>query len=150
MYTGLLHLHSTMRYLVLIALLAAFTKSLIAFAQNGKFGKLENALSASALGLTHLQIVFGIIMLFVSPKAKLAFSDMGMAMKDGLLRFYSVEHGLMMIIAAVLITVGRSKAKKATDDVAKNKKIALFYGLGLAIIFSMIPWPFLRDFGTWI
>jgi len=42
--------------------------------------------------------------------------------------------------AIVLITIGWSKHKKKTDDTSKFKTIAIFYGLGLLLILSRIPW----------
>jgi hypothetical protein len=39
-----------------------------------------------------------------------------------------------------LITIGWSKHKKLTDATAKFKTFAVFYGLGLLLILSRIPW----------
>jgi len=70
-------------------------------------------------------------------------------MKDSMNRFYAVEHISMMIIAIALITVGYSRGKKQEESKRKYKTVAIFYGLGLLIIFAMIPWPFMKEFGTW-
>ena len=61
-------------------------------------------------------------------------------MKTKEVRLLAVEHPLMMIIAIVLITIGWSKHKKKTTDTAKFKMFAIFYGLGLLVILSRIPW----------
>ena len=47
-----------------------------------------------------------------------------------------------MLIAIVLITIGYSRSKRATDAVAKQRLIGIFYGLGLLLILASIPWPF--------
>ena len=78
----------------------------------------------------------GIILYFVSPLGSASFGQMS----DKALRLTSLEHPLINIIAIVLITIGWSKHKKATESVAKFKSIALFYGLGLVLILSRIPW----------
>jgi hypothetical protein len=65
---------------------------------------------------------------------------MGATMKDAVIRLYTVEHPLMMILAIVLITVGFSKHKKQTTDKGKFKTLAIFYGLGLLFVLSRIPW----------
>jgi NADH:ubiquinone oxidoreductase subunit 2 (subunit N) len=67
-------------------------------------------------------------------------------MKNNVFRFFTVEHSLMMLIAIVLITVGHSKAKKATTDEKKFKTLAIFFTLALIIILAAIPWPF-REVG---
>jgi hypothetical protein len=43
-------------------------------------------------------------------------------------------------LAITLITIGWSKHKKATTSGAKFKCIAIFYGLGLLLILSRVPW----------
>ena len=84
----------------------------------------------------HIQLLVGFILYFVSPLGSEAFG----LMKDAALRLTSLEHPLTNIIAIVLITIGWSKHKKAATSEAKFKSIALFYGLGLALILSRIPW----------
>jgi hypothetical protein len=59
-----------------------------------------------------------------------------------------MEHILMMLIAAVLITIGRRKSENATDSVLKHKRILVFYVIGLLIILAGIPWPGLRSFAS--
>jgi hypothetical protein len=52
-----------------------------------------------------------------------------------------------MLVAMALVTIGHSKAKKATTDVEKFKKIKVFYTLALIIILATIPWPFREALG---
>lgn len=67
---------------------------------------------------------------------------MGEAMKSTVMRFWLVEHLIGMLIGITLITVGRISAKKATEDSAKFKKIAIFFTIGIIVILASIPWPF--------
>jgi len=52
-----------------------------------------------------------------------------------------VEHSTMMIIAIILITMGRIMSKKATTDQAKFKKLFWFNFIALLVILAAIPWP---------
>ncbi|MTI22587.1 cytochrome B [Fulvivirga sp. RKSG066] len=141
MYDILRHAHSGLRWLVLIALVIAIFN---AFSKKGKpFTSGDKKLSLFALIFTHLQFVIGLILYFVSPKVVFA----GTSMKSEVLRFYLVEHSLIMILAIVLITIGYSKAKRATIDAKKFKTIGIFYLIGLLLILAGIPWPF-RDLGA--
>lgn len=88
----------------------------------------------------HIQFVIGLILYFVSPIVRMALSDMGGAMKNSELRFWSVEHTLMMLVAIVMITIGYSKAKRS--ELSGHKFIAIFYLIGLLVILAAIPWPF--------
>lgn len=140
MYTGLLHLHSSLRYIVLILLVIAIVKALVGWLGRKPFTGADNKIGTALLGATHLQIVIGLILYFVSPTVEVAMSDFGAAMKDTNLRFWAVEHVTLMLIAAVLVTVGRVLSKKATDDLKKHKRAAIFFSIAFALIMQAIPW----------
>ena len=70
-------------------------------------------------------------------------------MKDAALRFYGMEHLIGMLIAIVIVTIGRKIAEKQELPAQKNKKIAIWYTLGLVLIFASIPWPFRGLGGQW-
>ncbi len=136
MYTGLQHLHSGWRYVVLVLLLIA-----VIAAFNGLIGKKNytegnRKLNLFALISVHIQLLIGLGLYVVS--TRVMTSDMGAAMKDGATRYWTVEHVALMLIAIVLITVGHSKSKKAINAAAKFKSIAIFYTLGLAFILTGI------------
>ena len=57
-------------------------------------------------------------------------------------RYFSMEHALMMIIAWLLVHVGRSMVKRGTTDAQKHKRTLIYFGIALIIILLMIPWPF--------
>ena len=126
MYTGLLHTHAMLRYVVLILLVIAIFKALTAGARVYTEG--DRKLNLFAMISAHVQLLIGLILYAVSPYRN--FSQMS----DPIIRYWSVEHISIMILALVLITVGHSKSKKATDSHAKHKAIALFYALGLIVI----------------
>ncbi len=67
-------------------------------------------------------------------------------MKNSMLRFYAVEHILVMLIALALIHIGKSKAKKAKTDVRKHKISAIFFTIAFVLILSRIPWEKLLNF----
>jgi hypothetical protein len=49
-----------------------------------------------------------------------------------------------MLIGIALITIGHIKAKKASTDSAKFQSIFIFFLIGLVLIVSRIPWPFME------
>ncbi len=77
---------------------------------------------------------------FVSPITKAAFNDFGAAMKNADLRFYAVEHIFLMIIALVLIHIGRAKSKNSVAPWKKHRSAAVYYGISLVLILAAIPW----------
>lgn len=136
MYEIIQKAHSGWAYLVLITLVIAVVNALIGRNAKKEFSAQDRKIALFALIATHLQLVFGFVIYFISP---LGMASLGQ-MSDKALRLTSLEHPLINIIAIALITIGWSKHKKAADSQAKFKSIFLFYGLGLLLILSRIPW----------
>jgi hypothetical protein len=141
MYTGFLHIHNTLRWLILISLAITLIKYLIGWLGNRPWKKIDNILGIVFTSLMDLQLLAGLILyFFLSPITKMALSDFGAAMKDVDLRFYAVEHFSMMLIAVVLVHIGRAKSKKARTDQAKFKIASIFFLIALVLIITAIPW----------
>ncbi len=141
MYTGFLHLHDTLRWLLLIVIAITVVKYLIGWLGKKPWTKIDNVLGIVFTSLMDLQLLTGLVLyFFLSPVTKLALSDFGAAMKDAGLRFYAVEHISMMVIAVVLVHVGRAKSKKAKTDLSKFKTASIFFLIALALILAAIPW----------
>ncbi|HLW14629.1 MAG TPA: hypothetical protein VKX30_03900 [Flavobacteriaceae bacterium] len=142
MYTGVLHLHSFWAYLVLGVLLITVINSIAGLAGKKEFVAKDFRLALFSLIVTHIQLLVGLILWFVSPLGLKAISTAGMGevMGNSAIRLNVVEHPLMMIIAVILITIGYSKHKKKLESSAKFKTIVIFYILTLVVILSRLPW----------
>lgn len=141
MYTGFLHLHDTLRWILLLSLITTLVKYLIGWLGSQRWKKTDNLMGIVFTSLMDVQLLVGLVLyFFLSPITKLAISDFGAAMKNADLRFYAVEHLSMMLIAVVLVHIGRAKSKKAVGDVAKFRIATIFYGLALVVILAAIPW----------
>ena len=141
MYTGFLHLHNTLRWLILLSLVITLVKYISGWLGNQPWKKTDNILGIVFTSLMDLQLLTGLVLyFFLSPVTKLAMADFGAAMKDSGIRFYAVEHFSMMLIAVVLVHIGRAKSKKAKTDLAKFKTVTIFFLLALVIILAAIPW----------
>ena len=94
-----------------------------------------------------IQLLLGLLLYFSNSWFDHLKSGMANTMKDPLQRFFTVEHTTMMILAWILVHVGRTSVKRAATDAAKHKKMLLFFGLALLLILAAIPWPFRADIG---
>jgi hypothetical protein len=130
----MIHAHSGLRLLILLFLLAAIVKSLMGWFGKKPFGKSDNLIAILLLSVTHLQIIVGIVVYAMSDMVKAGLLDMSATMKNSGLRFWALEHGIVMLLVVVLITVGRVKSKKAATDELKHKKGAIFYLIALVLI----------------
>ncbi len=134
MYTGLLHTHSLLRYVVLILLIVVIIQSLMGWLSRKPYGALDNRLGLFLFISTHTQLLVGLILFFVSPFVQFS----GAAMKDPSTRYWLVEHNTAMLIAIVLITLARTTSKKMHDSNAKHKRMFIFNAIALVIILVTI------------
>ena len=144
MYSTILNLHSYWAYLVLLVLILATVNALIKSFGGKEYGAKDFRISLFTLIVSHIQLLIGLILYFVSPRFKSWGELGGKVMSDSLLRLYLVEHPLINIIAVALITIGYSKHKKKLTSKLKLKTIAIFYTIALVLLLSRIPWS------TWL
>ena len=141
MYSLIRNLHSYLAYLVLLVLILAILNAFIGKIKGKDFESKDLRLSLYGLILSHIQLLIGLILYFVSPWFN-QWSNLGVGgvMKAAQARLYLVEHPFTNIIAIILITIGWSLHKRQSDPGKKFLRIALFYGFGLLLLLSRIPW----------
>ena len=107
MESGLLHLHNFLRWVILFFLLIALIQSLAK----------KPGLRKTSLWLliaSHITLLIGLYQYFTSAVGYKLIQANGFAavMKDGIMRFWAVEHISGMLIAIILITIARGKSKR--------------------------------------
>ncbi len=139
MYISLKEAHNLLGMILLFGLFLIVMIILISFLRKKPFGKCSKITALTGLFLIHTQVSIGFILYFLSPLGKNNFSVDSMG--HPISRFYLVEHPVGMILAAILITMGYSKAKKAgISSRGKYKRILICYGIAFSIIAYLIPW----------
>lgn len=126
MMTGLLHLHSLLRWVILVLLVWAWINSL-----RNKNGKEVKFLTITS----HIMLLIGLIQYFFGKNGMVNLQEMS----GKAARFYGIEHPLTMIIAIVLITIAGVSVRKGKT----NAK--WFYLIALILIISRIPWPWAAE-----
>ena len=134
-------LHSYMAYVALAVLFLAVANAITGLIGKRIFnmGK-DLRLSLFALILCHIQLLIGLLLYFISPNGFSALQEFGMGGLTSAARLLAVEHPFVNILAIIFITVGWSRHKKFVEGDKKFKSIAIFYGIGLLLILSRIPW----------
>lgn len=136
MYNIIKGLHSGFRYIIFILLVLAIVQALIGMFGKKPYTEANRKINLFAMISMHTQLLIGIVLAFLSPLVQ--FGNMGAAMKDTIIRYWTVEHWVMMVFAVILITIGHSKSKKALDAINKHRAVAMFYGLALIVILVAI------------
>ena len=137
MENGLLHLHSLLRWIVLILLLLSLFQAI-----GGN--KAVKKTSLWLLIASHITLLIGLYQYFTGAFGLKLFQNNGVAavMKDSAMRFWAVEHISAMILAIVLITIARGKAKKSN-----YKALTWLYLVAVLLIVASVPWPFREVIG---
>ncbi len=140
-YQWIQQLHSYLAYVVLAILFLAVANAIMGWVNNKMFTMEKDLrLSLFALIFSHIQLLVGLLLFFISPSGLKAIQSLGMGGLNAPARLLAVEHPFINIIAIALITIGWIRHKKFMEGRKKFKSIAIFYGLGLVLILSRIPW----------
>ena len=140
---SLVIVHNLLRWILLPLIVFVLFRSYIGWLTNKAFEKFDNALGGAMIGLAHSQLLIGLIIYFSSERGLKLLSTPGV-MKDPITRLYALEHPLTMIIAIVLLQLGRSFSKKAMNDTARFKTIAIYTSIAILLILSrQINWNFI-------
>lgn len=132
MYTGILDLHNIVRWAVVVLGVIA----IIAAISGSRWTPQQASLGRWLTIALDVQVLVGIVLYIVSPLVRGAFQDFGAAMGDSTLRFFALEHGLIMLVAAALVHIGVSRGRKSDNP----RQALIFYLLGAAAIAYAIPW----------
>ena len=141
MYPIFLALHNIMRWIIILLAIYALVRVYM-----GVFGKREftetdrKALSFYAIGMD-IQLLLGLILyFFLSPITTAALGNFGAAMSNDAMRFFAVEHILMMVVAVVLAHVATMMAKRGATSSSKFNRAAIWLTLSVLAVLAAIPW----------
>jgi len=131
MHTIINALHSYNRYLIIVAIFWVIFRSWSGWMGKKQYVKTDNTASLVLLILAHTQLLLGLIQYFFTS----AYTTGDMPISDPWVRYFKMEHISAMILAVVLIQLGRTFTKKAPLDEQKHKKTALYTTAAAVIIF---------------
>lgn len=142
MYTGLVHLHNFLRWVILVLLIINILRHMTAGAR--PFDTKDKKLGLWLMIAAHVTLLLGLYQYFAGPWGFKLISQVGMGevMKNSVYRFWAVEHIFGMIVAIALLTIARGVFRKSITDAAKHKRALVLYIIALIIILASIPWPF--------
>lgn len=142
MYSVLLSFHSIIRWFVLASLLLSIYRAYKGWIKNSQFFKSDNLVRYWTVTILHKQLLVGICLYFVSPISNYFLRNYTESVQNSEFRFFGMEHSLMMLTAIVIVSIGSIKTKQKTKDREKYKTMAIWFSIGLILIFFSIPWSF--------
>ncbi|HSA56336.1 MAG TPA: hypothetical protein VLE53_11575 [Gemmatimonadaceae bacterium] len=141
MYPVVLGVHNLLRWVVIGAGLWVVFLAWRGWIWRAAWTRREALASRIFTGLLDLQLLVGVLLYAVfSPLTRQAFRNMGAAMRDAPVRYFVVEHVVMMLAAIVAAHVGVVLVRRAEADAAKYQRAAIWLGIALAAIVGFVPW----------
>jgi hypothetical protein len=137
-----LPIHNILRWAVLLFGLWALLNALTGVFSKRNYSGSDNKIGLFFMICCDIQLLIGLILYFNNSWFDQLKNNTSVVMKTGALRFFAMEHSLMMIIAWLLVHLGRSMVKRSDIDAQKHKRSLIYFGIALVIILAMIPWPF--------
>ena len=93
-----------------------------------------------------LQALFGVLLYFgFSPITREAINNVGMALRDPGLRFWSITHVAMMVVALVAVRAGRVFAMGDKTSSARRNGRCICFGIAVLAMVAGVPWPGLAN-----
>jgi hypothetical protein len=149
MDTGLVHLHSFLRWVILVLLIISIVKSYNGWKGKRLFTAGDRKTWLFTMIAAHITFVLGLYQVLAGRIGIITTTlpEGSSFMKEKGYRFFWLEHPLLMFIAIALITMGYGMSKKAVSDEMKFKKAFRFFIIALVLMLIGIPWPFREIIG---
>jgi hypothetical protein len=125
MNEGLVHLHNFLRWAILILLVLSIVKSYSGWKSKKVFSPADAKVWLFTMIAAHITLLLGLYQWLAGRYGMLTTElPAGTSMmKDKFYRFFWMEHPLTMILAIVMITLGRGMAKKALPDAGPGSRV---------------------------
>lgn len=138
MYNGLLHLHNFLRWVILVLILIAIFRHLTGMNSKRPVNAGDKKVDLFLMIAAHITLLVGLYQWIAGPRG-LSLITNGGDLGERSIRQFALEHPVGMIIAIVLITIGRGAVKRATTPAAHKKAFWCFL-IALIVMLATIPW----------
>ena len=141
MYSLMLVLHSWLRWAAVVAGLGATVVTLTG-RQSVTQPDNSDSWGLAFLISMDLQLLIGLLLYFVlSPTTQAIRENFGGSMQDPVARFWAVEHIGTMLVAVVMVHVGRVLGRRAPTPGAKHTRVLVCFVVATLAMLAATPWP---------
>lgn len=134
-------IHNLLRWAIVISALFAIFRLFKGWLKKQTWQEADRKSVMIFTILLDTQLLVGLLLYFVySDLIKAAFANMADAMGNHILRFFTVEHSLLMAIAIVIAHIAGAAGKKVIPDENKFKRAAILITLAFLLLLAGIPW----------
>lgn len=136
LFNLMMPVHNLLRWVVVLVAAAAVVMAWAGVLTNAKWSGPNAKVGRFFTIAFDVQVLVGILVYVASPLIRGAFNNFGAAMGVRELRFFLVEHALIMIVAAALVHIGAARGRKTNATLQP----AIFYSLAVVAVIFGIDW----------
>jgi hypothetical protein len=133
--------HSTLRWGVLAGVLWCLARAAVGWVRRRPFDDSDARVVRILTALVDTQLLLGLVLYGVlSPIGLAALGAPGM-MGNVILRFFALEHPLLMITGVTVLHVGMARARRLGADPRRHRAVLLTTFSALVLFLFGVPWP---------
>lgn len=140
MYGALLFFHSWIRWGVVALAGLCLLRFLVAWRRGEEWGSGHDQWLWAYGWVVTSQFFVGFTLYLVSPLPRAAFVMGRGAMQDPVLRFFAIEHPVLMVLAFLLSVLGILGLYRGAPELRARRAMFLFLVV-FALVMAGIPWP---------
>jgi len=142
MYVTFLAVHNVLRWVVVVLAVAALLRAYRGWLGKHDWQPADRKIGAFFAMSMDLQFLVGLILyLFLSPLTRpLLQGQMSLVMQNEQLRFFGVEHILLMFLSVVFVHLGTVLSRRAEQSLVKHRQAAIWFSLAVLALLAGIPW----------
>jgi len=136
-------LHNLLRWAVIAVALVAIVRAFSGWFGKKTFYSTDDKPGILYTTLFDIQLLLGFLLYFTRGWMGVLAGDPAALLQNPGLRFFTIDHFLIMLAAATIAHIGRTSAKKAPTDESKYRRRAVWFTVSLLVLLAAVPWPFL-------
>jgi hypothetical protein len=142
MYNAALATHSWLRWAVLLLGVLAVGRALAGHIGGKPWTRTDDRTGRFFTTALDVQMLLGVLLYFaLSPITREGLRDVGAAMGNAGMRFWTIEHPFGMLVGLALAHVGRARIRKTADTMRRHRVALIFFTLAMIAILATMPWP---------
>jgi p-aminobenzoyl-glutamate transporter AbgT len=133
-YDIVINTHSFVSLIFTLIALIILARSIRGWSQNKAYTKFDSNFSVIFLVFLYLQLILGVLLYFVLGDHSGSARSMQDAVEQMSLRFWALEHFVIMIFALFLSQLGWIFIRNARLDINKHKNTLFYFGISILLI----------------
>ncbi len=128
--------HATISLLFFVTVFVVITKSIVGLITKRQYSNFDKKTTVFCLIFLYCQFIFGFALYFINKKAELI--DPNIINQNNLIRFWEVEHIILMLFAIAIAQIGQVIISNTKKSFTKYKKRLIYFSIVLIIVLSSL------------